>query len=138
MTSQAGYSQNPLIKKLGIKDGYHCLIVHDPPHYLGLLGEIPATTEFTDNPKAGPFDFIHVFVTDAKQLKIGWPVWKAALKKDGMLWLSWPKQTSSIPTGLNGNLVRQFGLDGGLVDTKVCAVDHDWSGLKFMYRKTDR
>ncbi|HBX67475.1 MAG TPA: DUF3052 domain-containing protein, partial [Balneolaceae bacterium] len=24
------------------------------------------------------------------------------------------------------------------VDVKVCAVDEDWSGLKFMYRKEDR
>ena len=134
----AGYSPNPLIKKLGIKDGYTCLILNEPDHYVDLLEEIPPDTDFTDQPAPDHFDFIHVFVMDEEAMKSGWKIWKSSLKKTGTLWVSWPKQTSPMATELNGNFVREIGLKGGLVDVKVCAVDHDWSGLKFMWRKKDR
>ena len=134
----AGYSSNPLTKKLGIKENFKCLILHEPDHYVELLEEIPHTAEFTDDPSEGEFDFIHLFVTRISDLKANWPICKSSLKKTGFFWISWPKQTSEIQADLNANDVRKFGLDGGLVDTKVCAVDHDWSGLKFMYRKEDR
>lgn len=133
-----GYSPNPLIKKLGIKDGHRCLIINEPAQYVDLLEEIPPKTEFTDDHTEGDFDFIHVFVTTMEELQSNWPALKSSLKKTGMLWISWPKQTSSLATDMKGNDIRQFGLNGGLVDTKVCAVDHNWSGLKFMWRKEDR
>ena len=34
--------------------------------------------------------------------------------------------------------MRDVGLAHGLVDNKVCAVDDTWSGLRFVYRLTDR
>jgi hypothetical protein len=55
-----------------------------------------------------------------------------------MLWISWPKSTSSLKTDLNESLVREIGLKNGLVDVKIIAIDKDWSGLKFVYRIADR
>jgi hypothetical protein len=55
-----------------------------------------------------------------------------------MLWVSWPKKSSKVPTDLDENIIRDFGLLQGLVDVKVCAVDETWSGLKFVYRTKDR
>lgn len=55
-----------------------------------------------------------------------------------MLWVSWPKKASGIPTDLTENDVRDIGLDAGLVDVKVCAVTEVWSGLKFVRRVKDR
>jgi hypothetical protein len=60
------------------------------------------------------------------------------LEKTGMLWVSWPKKASKVATDLDGNIIRNFGLDQGLVDVKVCAVDEVWSGLKFVFRVHDR
>ncbi len=134
----AGYSKNPLWKKLGIKEAYNCYLYQSPDNYFDLLEEIPKDSEYSDEFDSTPFDFEHVFVTDFNELESNWKSWKDALKKDGSLWVSWPKGGSKIETNLNGNIVREFGLKGGLVDVKVCAVDEDWSGLKFMYRKTDR
>ncbi len=57
------------------------------------------------------------------------------LNKEGLLWISWPKGKSKLTKDLNKNDVRQIGLENGLVDVKVCAVDEDWSGLTFMFRK---
>ena len=107
-------------------------------NYFELLEETPKDTEWDDELSAEAYDFQHVFVTELNVLKSNWEKWKKALKKNGTLWVSWPKGGSKISTDLNGNIVREFGLDGGLVDVKVCAIDEDWSGLKFMYRKKDR
>ena len=63
---------------------------------------------------------------------------KDGLKQNGILWVSWPKGSSKIETDINREIVRSIVLKSGLVDIKVCAVDEDWSGLKFMYRLKDR
>lgn len=134
----AGYASNPLWKKLGIKEQYNCFLHQSPDNYFDLLEAIPVDSQFSDELSEIRYDFQHVFVTQLSELEEHWDGWKSALKKDGSLWVSWPKGGSKIETDLNGNIVRQFGLNGGLVDVKVCAVDEDWSGLKFMYRKKDR
>ena len=61
-----------------------------------------------------------------------------ALAPAGMLWISWPKKSSGVATDLTENLIRDTGLALGLVDVKVCAVDETWSGLRFVYRLSDR
>lgn len=63
---------------------------------------------------------------------------KKHLKKTGMIWVSWPKKSSKMHTDLDENIIREFGLTTGLVDVKVCAVNEIWSGLKFVFRVTDR
>lgn len=134
----AGYSKNPLWKKLGIKEGYACYLFQSPDNYFDLLEETPTDSEWDDSLEKPSYDFIHAFVLEREMLNNNWQLWKSKLKKDGSLWISWPKGSSKIKTDLNGNIVREFGLGGGLVDVKVCAIDEDWSGLKFMYRKKDR
>jgi len=83
-------------------------------------------------------DFIHVFVKESKVFQKEFLYCKKHLKKTGMLWISWPKKASKVATDLDENVIRDFGLEAGLVDVKVCAVDEVWSGLKFMFRLKDR
>ncbi len=137
MTS--GYSGTPLVRKLGIKENFNCAFVCPPENYGNLLKDIPPIEiiEIEDAP-AESIDFIHLFVQFKEDLKLNWPAAKNALKKDGSLWLSWPKGSSKLEKDLDGNFIREYGLKKGLVDVKVCAVDENWSGLKFMYRKEDR
>ena len=61
-----------------------------------------------------------------------------ALGDDGGLWVAWPKKTSGVATDLAFDAVQRIGLDAGLVDNKVAAIDATWSGLRFVYRVTDR
>jgi len=49
-----------------------------------------------------------------------------------------PKTSAGVPTDLAFAPVQRAGLDLGLVDNKVCAVDEVWSGLRFVYRLKDR
>ena len=61
-----------------------------------------------------------------------------ALEPDGGLWIAWPKKTSGVATDLVFEAVQRIGLDAGLVDNKVCAIDDTWSGLRFVHRLADR
>src|SRR5688500_455259 len=133
----AGYSGTPLVKKLGIKPGYTLCIVNPPDHYLDLLCPLPEGVPIKEE-LSHDMDFIHLFVKDQKTFRQLFIRSKNNLKKDGMLWVSWPKKSSKVPTDLDENIIRDFGLNDGLVDVKVCAVDEIWSGLKFVYRTKDR
>lgn len=84
------------------------------------------------------YTFHQVFVKDKAELARSVAKAKAMLSKTGVLWVSWPKKSSKIPTDLDFSAVQQSGLSLGLVDNKVAAVDDTWSGLKFVYRIKDR
>ncbi len=55
-----------------------------------------------------------------------------------MIWVSWPKKASKVPTDVTEDVIRELILPLGLVDVKVCAVDTTWSGLKLVIRKENR
>lgn len=133
----SGYSGTPLEKKLGFKEGQKVVLANPPEHYFSLLGDLPGI-EILRSPTTGSADLIHLFCTSRNDLASNFPVMKHYLKKTGMLWVSWPKRSSGMASDIDGNYVRGYGLSQGLVDVKVCAVDANWSGLKFMYRKKDR
>ena len=133
----AGYSGTPLAKKLGIKEGYVMYVSHAPNDYFNWLAPLPKGVEVKLQ-ATGQLDFIHVFVTEQKVFKKEFVNTQKHLKKDGMLWISWPKKASKVVTDLDENIIRDFGLAKGLVDVKVCAVDEVWSGLKFVIRVKDR
>lgn len=133
----AGYSGTPLAKKLGIKDNYACHFLQIPEYYFNLFEAMPDIVAI-EEPKVESIDFAHVFLMSQEDMKSLIPPVKDYLKRDGTLWLSWPKKASKLKTDLDGNVIRSFGLGIGLVDVKVAAIDDIWSGLKFMYRVKDR
>lgn len=133
-----GYSQTPLIKKLGIKTGTNMTVINAPMHYDELIGDWPVGTSVSRDLSEPTFEFIHFFTQNRMELAQQFPDLVAHLDKKGMLWVSWPKKTSELPSDLDENLVRELGLAAGVVDVKVAAIDDDWSGLKFVYRLKDR
>ncbi|TMM57337.1 DUF3052 family protein [Maribacter algarum] len=135
--NSSGYSTTPLARKLGIKEGYTTLLVNEPSHYILLFEDMPEVNYVTHPPKES-VDFIHLFCKKKADFEKQSIKLKPALKMTGMFWVSWPKGSSKIETDLNRDYIREYLLKNGLVDVKVCAVDKDWSGLKFMYRIKDR
>lgn len=133
----AGYSGTPLLKKLGIKPDYTIWIINAPQNYFSLLGDLPNNVDIKTE-SGQNYQFIHFFTKSKSELVTQLPLLKSSLAKNGMLWISWPKKSAKVPTDLDGNIVRQLGLEAGIVDIKVAAVDEIWSGLKFVYRKEDR
>lgn len=123
--------------KLGFKPGMRVLFTAAPDNYRALLGKLPAGTTVLS--RAGSdLDLAHLFCRRQTDLQRRLAGAKKALAKDGTLWISWPKKASGVQTDLSENDVRAAGLAAGLVDVKICAVDDTWSGLKFVYRLTDR
>ena len=133
----AGYSKRSLANKLGLKAGQTLYFANPPENYNATLGDLPADINQLDH-LDGPLDFIQFFSKSRAELEAEFSGLKQALASDGMLWISWPKKASKVKTDLDENLVREIGLQNGLVDVKVCAVDDVWSGLKFVYRVKDR
>lgn len=136
----AGYSGTPLVRKLGLKDGAVALLLGVPEAlseihgYMGFAGVATALPDMA----ARRFDYAHVFERDLATLTAMVPALRACLKADGMLWVSWPKRASKVPTDVTEDRLRDIFLPVGLVDVKVAAIDEVWSGLKFMFRKEIR
>lgn len=133
----AGYSGTPLAKKLGIKPNFKLKLYFEPDYYFQLFEDLPSDLEIMEG-QGSNIDFIHVFVKEKSLLLDKIQEIKGSLKKNGQVWISWPKGASKIPTDLNREIIREIGLSAGLVDVKVAAVDEIWSGLKFVYRLKDR
>ena len=85
-----------------------------------------------------PIEAAHIFVTERADLQAKLNQLLPLLDRGGMIWASWPKKASKVPTDITEDVIREIALPMGLVDVKVCAVDEDWSGLKLMIRKEHR
>ena len=133
----AGYSGTPLAKKIGIKEGSRVALVNAPQDFQFELKELPDNVEFVKS-TAKSLDIILFFVTTERALVKDFSKLAARLTANGMIWIAWPKKSSGVATDLSFERVQRIGLDAGLVDVKICAVDETWSGLKFVYRLKDR
>ncbi len=129
----AAYAGTPLVRKLGIKPGFDVVLVDAPAGFERTLGSLPDGAAVRHR-NTGSRDLTIWFVTSAEALHrgIGWM--RVAIGAGG-LWIVWPKQTSAHAGDLTQADVRRSGLEAGLVDYKVCAIDATWSGLKFSRRK---
>jgi hypothetical protein len=127
----------PLVKKLGIKPGSRLLPVNAPEDFLAKLVGLPADVVCPPAAKE-PVDVGVLFVKEAAALKREFPKVLKRLAPAGGLWIAYPKKASKVATDLSESSVRAFGLDAGLVDNKVCAIDEVWTGFRFVYRKCDR
>jgi hypothetical protein len=125
-----GYSGTPLAKKLGLKDHFRAALLHVPDDVKNELRDSLAKCIIANSSKA--LDFIFLFVKSRAALELDLLRSAKSLAPAGMLWISWPKKSSGVSTDLTGDIVRQAGLDVGLVDVKVCAVTDVWSALKFV------
>jgi hypothetical protein len=131
----AGYSGTPLPKKLGIKEQFRVALQNVPPEVKAELQDALAGCRMA---KQGPLDLVLLCVKNQAELQKEFLRFSRQLAPTGMIWVSWPKKSSGVATDLGENEVRGIGLDAGLVDVKVCAVNEIWSGLKFVIRLKDR
>jgi hypothetical protein len=133
----AGYSSTPLAKKLGIKAGSRIALVNAPRDFDQVLGDLPVEAQIVRR-LASALDIILFFVLSERALARDFPKLAKRLLPNGMIWIAWPKKSSGVKTDLSFDNVQRIGLDAGLVDVKICAIDETWSGLKFVYRLKDR
>ncbi len=138
--TDSGYSGTPLVRKLGLRDGQSALLLGVPGDLRDLAGfhGFAGCETALGAAASRRRDYIHVFEVDRAELETSALRLAASLKADGMMWISWPKRASKVPTTLTEDILRAIFLPLGLVDTKVCAIDAIWSGLKFVFRREVR
>jgi hypothetical protein len=129
-----GYSGTPLAKKLGIGTGHRVWLAQAPANYKTLVAPLPEGVTFVAR-ASNTTDVAHVFASRRRDLEKTLRTLRTALKPDAVIWASWPKKASKLPTDITEDVIRDVALPMGLVDIKVCAVDETWSGLKLVVRK---
>ena len=138
MSTPAGYSGRPLSQKLGIKEAHAVCLLDAPDGFAEHgLGALPDGVELHDTLLDGA-DVVLTFrteraVLEADRVPVTNSIWPAAA-----WWVCWPKKASKVPTDITEDVVREIALPHGLVDNKVCAIDHVWSGLRLVVRREHR
>jgi hypothetical protein len=131
----AGYSGTPLPKKLGVKEHSRLALIGAPDNCDATLGPLPAGVTISSR-TSSEADVIVLFVTKFAKLRSEFgKAMKMMPEAGGMLWVAWPKKAAKTDSDLDEGLIRDFGLAEGVVDTKVCAIDEKWSGLRFSRRR---
>lgn len=123
-----GYSGTPLAQKLGIKPGSTLLLDGAPADY-------PSKGARVARSISAQVDLVHIFTKSAEELNAKLHKVRDRIRDDAVVWVSWPKKSSKVPTDITEDTIREIALPMGFVDIKVCAVDHVWSGLKLVIRK---
>jgi hypothetical protein len=132
--TMAGYSGTPLPKKLGIRENCRVILVNAPERFERKLEPLPAGAEFIEHAKDA--NVAVLFVKSQAELVRDFRPLAKALPEKVALWIAWPKKAFGVATDLSENPIREFGLDSGWVDYKVCAIDETWSGLCFARKKS--
>ena len=128
-----GYSGTPLPRKLGIREGTTVRLVGAPRDFATTLGPLPDRASLRRRGE-GPRDVTIWFVRRRRVMEDGIVAMAEQVASD-KLWMVWAKKSSALSTDVSERDIRAAGLAYGLVDFKICAVDHDWSGLCFARRK---
>jgi hypothetical protein len=124
-----GYSGTPLARKLGFKQGMRVVYLNAPDEFA-----VDGIDDVARRLAKGT-DLVVFFTTARGELELRLSALRGAIEPDGMLWVAWPKRASGVATDMTENVVREVALPTGLVDTKVCAIDDVWSGLRLVVRR---
>jgi hypothetical protein len=130
----AGYSGTPLVRKLGIKPDAKVVVLGAPR---GFSLELPDGATSRDR-LGNRADVVLFFTRERSRLERRIEALGKAVAPAGAVWVVWPKRAARVATDMTEDVVRQVALPLGLVDTKVCAVDETWSGLRLVWRLSAR
>jgi hypothetical protein len=119
-----------LQRRLQLKPGQRALILNPPEGYVESLGPLPEGVARVDDPP-GTLDFVQLFVRDSAELAIFAPVALAAIKRDGVFWISYPKKSSGVASDLTRDQGWAPITAAGLRPVTQIAVDETWSAVRW-------
>jgi len=123
----------PQARKLGLKPGMR-VALDAPPAGWALTGP-PGGLLPPDEDGA---DVILAFFLAADEIADRLPALARSVFPAGAVWALWPRRAAGHVSDITDNVVRSCALELGLVDVKVAAVDEDWSGLRLVWRTSNR
>lgn len=131
--TMSAYAGRTLVQKLGIKPNVHVALLGAPQDFENTLGALPEGVELLRETRRTA-SLMLLFVSSQASLERRLPGAIRRIEEGGSLWIAWPKKASQVHTDLSESIVRRTGLNAGLVDFKICAIDATWSGLRFARR----
>ncbi|HOE52903.1 MAG TPA: hypothetical protein PKO24_04650 [Methanomassiliicoccales archaeon] len=129
-------SKKSLVAKLGIKEGQRIRIINAPSKYDLALGRLPKNVVEAGS-NDSDLDFIQLFTSSEEELRREFPKLMRSLKREGVLWISYPRTSSEIDSDLKGVTVRDVGISYGMTEVKISSLDEDWAGIKFVSKRKD-
>jgi hypothetical protein len=130
----AGYSGKPLVEKLGVKPDSTVVLIGAPADAERLLAPLPPRVVCRHGNR-GRREMTIWFLTSGRELERRFDA-VARSVAEGTLWMAWPKRSSGVATDLTEDVIRDVALAAGMVDSKVCAIDETWSGLRLTRRRS--
>lgn len=128
------FAGSPLAMKLDLKPGVRAALIGAEEGFIELLGDLPEGVEL--QARVGrDTKLVLWFVRAGHELADTFELASARMPQGCSLWIIYPKKAGRYKVDFNQNDVRLTGLGVGMVDYKICAVDADWSGMKFTRRK---
>jgi len=136
VAADAGYSDTPLPRKLGIGEGDEVALIGAPEWLEDMLRAFPdVASVHTDLADDARYDVIVAFVTERAEFEGELPRLRSRMAPACGLWIAWPKRSSGQQTDMTDHVVRDVALPTGLVDNKVCAIDATWTGVRLVIRR---
>jgi hypothetical protein len=116
-------------QKLQMKPNTTVLFVNAPKDYAAKIGPIPEGVSIV-NKLGAKVNFIQLFVESRKDLEEHVPRLKPFLAAAGMLWVTYHKGTSGLPTYVNRDQIAAYARTQGMQAVAQIAVDENWSAMR--------
>ena len=129
----ASQSASSQARKLGLKPGMR-VALDAPPAGWALTGPPDGLLP----PDQDGADVILAFFRAAGEITERLPALAQRVFPAGAVWALWPRRAAGHVSDIPDNVVRSCAIELGLVDVKVAAVDEDWSGLRLVWRASNR
>jgi hypothetical protein len=128
------WAGSPLAKKLDLKSGVKAALIGAEEGFVELLGDLPESVELQARITAQT-KLVLWFVRASHEIAAAFELAGARMPEGCSVWIIYPKKAGRYRVDFNQNDIRLTGIETGFVDYKICAVDSDWSGMKFARRK---
>lgn len=113
-------------RKLKMKPGYTVLVLNSPEGYLSKSST--AERKFIPGKQ---YDFIQLFVVNKQELDKFFPKILKAIKRETLLWITYPKKSSAIKTDISRDYGWEVLVKNGYEANALVAIDETWSALRF-------
>jgi len=120
-------SDKPVAERLQVKGERRLAVVGAAAELDGSIGVSASRAE------VAAADVVLLFAPDRARLDAGLPAVLKTMSQAAILWVAYPKLTSSLAGDLNRDVIRTLAPDHGLDTVAQIAIDDDWSALRLKW-----
>jgi hypothetical protein len=117
-------SDKPVAERLQVKGERRLAVIGAPAAADKLVGAKKARADATDA------DVVLLFTPNRKGFDAQLPPLLKKISKTAILWVAYPKLTSSLAADLSRDVIHKLAPKHGLDTVSQIAIDDDWSALR--------